>query len=37
MNEKQKRGWKRALDIIITVLTALLTSLTATSCRALIG
>jgi len=37
MNEKKKNTWKRVIDIVITVLTALLTSITATSCRGLLG
>ena len=32
MTDTQKRTWKRVLDIIVTILTAIITSLTTTSC-----
>jgi len=32
MNQNSKQTWKRVIDIIITILTALITSLTTTSC-----
>ena len=32
MNEGNKKTWKRVIDIVITVLTALITALTTTSC-----
>ncbi|MBQ9191426.1 MAG: smalltalk protein [Bacteroidaceae bacterium] len=32
MNEGTKKTWKRVIDIVITVLTALITALTTTSC-----
>ncbi|MBR1801498.1 MAG: smalltalk protein [Bacteroidaceae bacterium] len=32
MTDNSKRTWKRVIDIIITVLTALITSITTTSC-----
>ena len=32
MNEGNKKTWKRVVDIVITVLTALITALTTTSC-----
>ena len=32
MNEQKKKTWKRVIDIVITVLTALITALTTTSC-----
>lgn len=32
MTDSSKKTWKRVIDIIITVLTALITSITTTSC-----
>ena len=32
MNQNSKQTWKRIIDIIITILTALVTSITTTSC-----
>jgi len=32
MKESTKKTWKRVFDIVVTVLTALITSLTASSC-----
>ena len=32
MAQNSKQTWKRVIDIIITVLTALITSITTTSC-----
>ena len=32
MTDNSKKMWKRVFDIVITVLTALITSLTTTSC-----
>ncbi|MBR1557085.1 MAG: smalltalk protein [Prevotella sp.] len=32
MNQNSKQTWKRIIDIIITILTALITSITTTSC-----
>ena len=32
MKESTKRTWKRVFDIVVTILTALITSITASSC-----
>ncbi|MBO5630463.1 MAG: smalltalk protein [Aeriscardovia sp.] len=32
MTDNSRKTWKRIIDIIITILTALITSITTTSC-----